>query len=312
MKLPEPFEGEHDDMDRFIGDCNPYFETFRHQFRSVPSLMIVCATSLFIKRARDWWTHRCEDFWVHDHRDPTGPRFRYPHWNEFVQEFKAMFRDPACEEQHKKTMKNMKMGGDPATVFFQKLEREAKLAGRRDDTDRHGTMVTAVQQGVPWSYTLIITSIGVGIPQNYDEWKERILIMYEEQQRDRAYNEAHGIAQHDQRNDKKSGNLKQITAPGKNNAGGATSSSNGNANRDAQGRWHTVAQKTFGGQGEPMNVDAQEQKKAKQRAEGCCFKCNEPGHLSKDCPTKKVAVRTVDTTPKEPLAKSMKVEEVKE
>ncbi len=42
-------------------------------------------------------------------------------------------------------MKTMKMAGDPTTVFFQKLEREAKLAGRRDDTDRHGTMVAAVQ-----------------------------------------------------------------------------------------------------------------------------------------------------------------------
>ncbi len=57
MKLPEPFEGEHDDMDRFIGDCNTYFETFRHQFRGVSPLMVVFATSLFIKHAKDWWTH---------------------------------------------------------------------------------------------------------------------------------------------------------------------------------------------------------------------------------------------------------------
>ncbi len=57
MKLPEPFEGEHDDMDRFIGDCNAYFEKFRHQFRGVLSLMVVCATSLLVKRAKDWWTH---------------------------------------------------------------------------------------------------------------------------------------------------------------------------------------------------------------------------------------------------------------
>ncbi len=89
----------------------------------------------------------------------------------------------------------MKTAGDPATVFFQKLEHDAKLAGRRDDTGRHGTMVTAIRQGVPWSFTSIITSIGVGIPQNYDEWKERILIMYEERQRDKAYNEVHGIGQ---------------------------------------------------------------------------------------------------------------------
>ncbi len=102
--------------------------------------------------------------------------------------------------------------------------------------------------------------MGVGIPQDYDEWKERILVMYEERQRDHAYNEAHSIGQRDQRNDKKPGNFKQITAPSKSNAGGATSSSGGNSGRDAQGRWHMVSQKMFGGQGEPMNVDAREQK----------------------------------------------------
>ncbi len=144
MKLPKPFEGEHDDMDRFISDCNAYFETFRHQFRGVSSLMVVCATSLFVKHAKSWWTHQREDFWVNDHCNPAGPRFRYPHWDNFVREFKAMFWDPAVEEEHKKQMKNMKMGGNPTTVFFQKLEQEAKLAGRRDDTGRRGTMVAAV------------------------------------------------------------------------------------------------------------------------------------------------------------------------
>ncbi len=150
-------------------------------------------------------------------------------------------------------MKNMKMGPDPATVFFQKLEREAKLAGRRDDTDRRGTLVAAVCQGVPWSYTSIITSIRVGIPQNYDEWKERILIMYEERQQDRTYNETHGIGQRDRGNDKKPRGFKQITTTSspKNTAGGATSSSGGNSGRNAQGRWHTVLQKTFAGRDNP-------------------------------------------------------------
>ncbi len=175
-------------------------------------------------------------------------------------------------------------------------------------------MVAAVRQGVPWSYTSIITSIGVGIPQTYDDWKERILVMYEERQRDRAYNEMHGIGQHDRGSDKKPGNFKQITAPSssKNTAGGATSSSGGNSGRDAQGQWHSVAQKTYSGQGELMNVDAREEKKRKQHAEGRCFKCDKQGHLSRDCPTKKVAVRAIEAGPKEPLAESTKVEEVKE
>ncbi len=173
-------------------------------------------------------------------------------------------------------------------------------------------MVAAVRQGVPWLYTSIITSIGVGIPQTYNEWKERILVMYEERQRDRAYNESHGIGQRDRGNDKKPGNFKQITAPSKSNAGGATSSSGGNSGHDAQGRWHSVAQKMFSGQGLPMDIDAREEKKQKQRNEGRCFKCDEKGHLSKDCPTKKVAVRAIEAVPTEPLGKTTKIEVVKE
>ena len=57
----ESFKGEHDDMDRFIGDCNTYFEVFHHQFMGVSSFMIIFTTSLFTKCARDWWTHRRED-----------------------------------------------------------------------------------------------------------------------------------------------------------------------------------------------------------------------------------------------------------
>ncbi len=138
--------------------------------------------------------------------------------------------------------------------------------------------------------------------------------MYKERQRDHTYNEAHNIGQRDQGNDKKPGNFKQITATSssKNTAGGTTSSSGGNSGWDAQGQWHSVAQKTFGGQGQPMDVDAREEKKQKQRNKGRCFRCNEKGHLSKDCPTKKVAVHAVEVVPTEPLGENTKIEAVKE
>lgn len=28
MKTPTPFKGDHDDIDRFLGDCQTYFEAF--------------------------------------------------------------------------------------------------------------------------------------------------------------------------------------------------------------------------------------------------------------------------------------------
>ncbi len=55
------------------GIATTYFEVFRHQFREVSSLIVVFATSLFLKHARDWWTHRRDAYWVNDQRDASGP-----------------------------------------------------------------------------------------------------------------------------------------------------------------------------------------------------------------------------------------------
>ncbi|SJL14672.1 uncharacterized protein ARMOST_18137 [Armillaria ostoyae] len=182
-------------------------------------------------------------------------------------------------EVQEKKMFDLRMGNGPATAYFQELEVLATKAGRRHDTDVRGLMVKAVRLGVPSSYTTTITNTGRDIPSDYNEWKTRIILMYEERQKNWAFNQTAG----NPRNNRPSKGTSATTATSNPKAGGATSSptpkttGNTGGGRDSSGRWTT-----FAGAGKPMDIDT-----AKLRAEGKCFRCREKGHLSKDCPKKK-------------------------
>ncbi len=76
LQTPTPFKGEHDDIDRFLGDCQTYFETFRQYF-PLHSQMVVFATSHLKGPAEDWWVHLQDGYWYvppnDDKTDEAGP-----------------------------------------------------------------------------------------------------------------------------------------------------------------------------------------------------------------------------------------------
>ncbi len=130
MEKPEPFEGAHNDIERFLGDCLTYFEVFRQQFMQHPTYMVVFATSLFKGEAKNWWVHlrdkyaydpeEEEDDDEEDEESPPfngGPRYRFPTWKKFTEMVRDQFHDPAIELVHKRKMSELRMIG-PTYQYF--------------------------------------------------------------------------------------------------------------------------------------------------------------------------------------------------
>lgn len=99
MKTLKPFEGKHNDIERFLRDCTQYFKTFRLHYQGMHSLMVGFAISHLEGDVEDWWIHLCDDYWYipidpglhgtpeEDADYEAGPRYQYPTWDEFTEMF---------------------------------------------------------------------------------------------------------------------------------------------------------------------------------------------------------------------------------
>ncbi|PBK71773.1 hypothetical protein ARMSODRAFT_1016761 [Armillaria solidipes] len=303
---PKPFKGDHNDIECFTGNCAAYFETFTSYFQ-LCSQMVPFTASHFEGSAKDWWVHKQQEFWSSTDWDPILLRYQYPERDEFLTLLNAQFRDPTVEEVHKKRMFDLWMGNGAANSYFQELEKEAKLAGQRYDEGERGMMVKAVRLGIPELYSKFIAMTSFNMPHTYQEWKARVLVMYEERQKKWVFDQTTGTSC-----DMRPPHKGPSTTATSNKAGSMTSSSLAKPMSSATpwepgtGRWQPVRTTTYGRAGEPMDI-------GKLHTEGRCFWCHKKGHLGKDCPKKQdyKDICSVQMVPEQEKTE-LKVEEVKE
>ncbi|SJK99913.1 uncharacterized protein ARMOST_03224 [Armillaria ostoyae] len=96
-------------------------------------MKVAFAAFYFEGLTKNWWVHKRQEFWSNSDWDGESAHFRYLSWQEFVGLLTAQFHDPTIEEVYEKRMFNLWMSKGPAITYFQKLEIEAKKAGRRGD-----------------------------------------------------------------------------------------------------------------------------------------------------------------------------------
>ncbi|SJL18801.1 uncharacterized protein ARMOST_22402 [Armillaria ostoyae] len=284
VRKPMPFIGDPDDIDRFITDCQMYFQV-HSAYMWLDPYRVAFASSYFEGKAKDWWTLQLEDLY-----SASRGKYRFPSWYAFKQAVTTKFSDPGVEEKHKVAMYALRMTGTmTATEYLQELEKLAKKAKLRHDTDDRGHMVTALRQGVPASYTNMIANIGTNIPVGYEQWGQRLIVMNEERQRKAVLDLV--------------GRMYQPRPPPPQQNAGAPKGASGATTSPTPKK--TVTGTTFGGRGQPMDIDAIKS--------GNCFHCGEKGHISKNCllqswNKKKQEVRASTTEP----STGSKIEEVKD
>ncbi|SJL18392.1 uncharacterized protein ARMOST_21980 [Armillaria ostoyae] len=170
IAIPKVFTGNHEDIERFIGDCLMYFEAHA-SFFILPSHMIPFATSLFDGAAKTWWVHERLKYWS-ELAPPLIASDTLPGKNSSTMSTNNS-ETPRPWKFKKKKMFELRMGSGPAHHLLPGA-RSIGHQGRKTPRRRRPR------------------ANGRDIPGDYDEWKARIILMYEERQKNWAFHQAAG------------------------------------------------------------------------------------------------------------------------
>ncbi|PBK67329.1 hypothetical protein ARMSODRAFT_1020804 [Armillaria solidipes] len=138
IRKPLPFKGDLEDIERFITNCEIYFQVHSTYMWLNPH-QVAFASSYFEDKAEEWWILELADL-----RSRSHQKFRFLLWYSFTKAVHNKFRDPTVEDKQKAKMYALRMGTMTASEYFQELEKFAKKANLCTDTDNRGHMVMAL------------------------------------------------------------------------------------------------------------------------------------------------------------------------
>ncbi|KAK0243611.1 hypothetical protein EDD85DRAFT_944929 [Armillaria nabsnona] len=275
LREVQPFKGESGDIRCFFSQCEMHFSLYNNYLRHHPHKVVFCI-SHFEGDAQEWWNTIAENMG----RDANDEQL-FPSYTDFKAWTKARFWQDADARLKKAAWQRLRQSDfKDGDLFFQKFEQLAAEAGVAGD---ELMMLDQIEKAARATSKTAIFTAASAIPTDYPQWKARLLQLDYNYRISRTSPGDRQPARNDTRPQQKN-NVPR-----------------GNTTYTPQHKTGTGT--TYGGQGQPMDID-------RMRKEGRCFRCGKKGHMKPDCkePDPKARVQAVTT---EPTTES-KVEEVKD
>ena len=260
---PDKFSGK--DVEKFIRSVRIFIKANDTAF-TTDDKKILFTLSCMKEGSANEWAQNYTDSHLDD--DNWGT------FDNFLKLLRQAFGDPneAKDAQHR--LESFKQGTLTASEFFAKFEiyrRKAKYLTKKENV--HGGhddyLIAVLERNLDPSLIRRIYA-GDTVPSSYETYKDKVLSVYAMEQRFRSLNlrPARPIPPMPvNRSLPPQPLITTSTQPT------STSTPHSGDRKDSTGI-------TFGGAGQPMQIDREEARKR-----GLCFRCGQPGHRSFSCPT---------------------------
>jgi len=200
-------------------------------------------------------------------------------WADFKTAMDAAFLDPNTAKNAQWKLHECRQGNKTAAEFFTEFDLLRRAAGYDDTTHHNAYLIQLLEQAL--NRSIVKTIIGTGdIPDTYEKWRARTLTIDAGQQRIRELNAQsnRGASSSHERTSTGTTSSKTHARSKKNRKGKQRMfiptphnppSGSGGGHQSGKGQ-------TYGGSGQPMEID-------RQKSKVTCYFCNKPGHTKSEC-----------------------------